>query len=240
MPDNPALPSQREPGQGGSPPTRPRPLAVALAWATTLIAAVVVIGGAALLTAGRLPGSLSSQRDAPAAEQPTARRPEHRTEPAAADQGTERLAGLLRFLARAQVADAASADDEDAATPDPDVAERLRAASQMAAIFPDRGPVDVPDDLPLGEGWRVLASVPAGAVGDHDTLLLIRAPQGADAVVAFLRDECAADGWSCEVRPRKDDSTTLVLRRRRSVRMATVRSRAGGAESVIAVLDAPD
>jgi len=238
MSDNPPLPSRQESGQGRSPTAGRRPLVVALAWASTVAVSVIVIGGAALLTAGRLSRPPSPQPDAPTSNPPT-RRVQHAA-PAATDPGMERLGGLLRFLAKAQMADAATADDEDGTPADPDVAQRIRAASRLAAIFPDRGPVDVPDDLPLGEGWRVLASVPAGAVGDRDTLLLIRAPQSAGTVVDFLRSQGAADGWSCDVRsPKDDDSTTLVLRRGRSMRMATVRSRAGGAESVIAVLDAP-
>jgi hypothetical protein len=200
------------------------------------LAVVVVIGAAAILTAGRFDPPVSTPDAAEAHGTPRAALghvPSGRKALAPSDRGAEQMARVLRFLTHAEVTD--DADDNA------DVEERLRMAQQLAPVFPDRGQADVPDDLPLGEGWTVLFSIPAAAAGADDSLLLIRAPGQLLSVVELVRNQSLRDGWTAEVRQADgDDSLTLVLRRNRAARFVTVRPRGGDTdECIIAVWDAP-
>ncbi|MBN2584242.1 MAG: hypothetical protein JXL80_14360 [Planctomycetes bacterium] len=219
-------------------------MAVALAWLVTLAVAVVLVGVAALLTADRLttkpdPGSAAAASDGaspkgrPGSRSQSPAPPTRRNGPVEDDRFVKEMGNLLGYLSQARVT--GGGDGE----PSADIEQRLRMAQQLAPVFADRGQVDVPDDLPLGEGWKVLFAVPAEASGPNDTLLLVRAAGTKESVVDFFRKACT--GWTAELRPpRTDDgSLTLVLRRGPRMRMITVRQRASGDECVVAVFDAP-
>ncbi len=136
-------------------------------------------------------------------------------------------------------------DSDDGRPGDPgdpgDLQERLRMARHLAPIDSARTGNEIPDDLLLPEGSRVLTVVGAQGTGPGDTVILARAAGHAEAVEDHFRAEAKRLGWKAASRPAKGGGgvRALLMEKGLRVRLVTIRELASGDQCVVAVYDGP-
>lgn len=226
------------------PPGGPKrsPVAVALAAVVSLVVVVGIIAFTALLTAERLSGSAESPREqqgsagSEPAEKPSASRPA--TVKPRTDAFFSEMIKAMSYLARGTL----GSDSDDGRPGDPgDLQERVRMARHLAPIDSDRTGNEIPDDLILPEGSRVLTVVGAQGTGPRDTVILARAAGHAEAVEDHFRAEAKRLGWKAASRPAKGGGgvRALLMEKGLRVRLVTIRELASGDQCVVAVYDGP-
>ncbi|NIA21163.1 MAG: hypothetical protein GWP05_04135 [Anaerolineaceae bacterium] len=202
------------------------------------ILSIAVVGGilaaTALLTSERLSGKSEPQQDrqaslgvkpaeSPSDSGPAAVKPR-------SDAFFKEMIKVMGYLARGKPGDGS----------DEDLQERIRLAQQLAPIDSSRTGNQVPDDLVLPEGSRILTVVGAQAAGPRDTIILARAPGHREAVEDHFRAEAARRGWKAVSRPAMGgrDVRALLMEKGRRIRLVTIRELASGEQCVVAIYDA--
>jgi len=225
------------------PPGGPKrsPVAVALAAVVSLVVVVGIVAATALLTSERLSGNseppLEGQTSAGSkpAEKPSDSGPamvSPRT-----DAFFKEMIKVMGYLARGKPG---SGSDEEQPG---DLQERVRMARHLAPIDSGRRGTrsEIPDDLLLPEGSRVMAVVPAQGTGPADIVVLVRAAGHREAVEDHFRAEAKRGGWKAVSRPAVGGGgvRALMMEKGLRLRLVTIRELASGDQCVVAIYDGP-
>ena len=214
-------------------------MAVALAAVVSLVVVVGIVAATALLTSERLSGNSEPPREqetsvrSKPAEKPSDSGPatvSHRT-----DAFFNEMIKVMGYLARGK-----PGNGSDQGQPS-DLQERVRMARHLAPIDSDLTGSEIPDDLLLPEGSRVLAVVPAQGTGPADIVILVRAAGHREAVEDHFRAEAKRRGWKAVSRPAVGGGgvRALLMEKGLRVRLVTIRELASGDQCVVAIYDGP-